>query len=209
MENSNDPLAQALIGEMLQEAPLGKRKNTQLFENNTLAQNAEANGYYESGTKLFGDRPPNLAIKTERPEHRIIVYLKARGLNNQEIADRTGYGYQWICQIVRQPWFRQRFVEECQAAGLDQVKQFLEGEVIPSLEVLRDIRDNDEAKDASRVVAANSLLDRFLGKPVARVETESVSSGLDDARATVDELEKQVANLRAQNGLAENNPPQS
>jgi hypothetical protein len=208
MQNSND-LAQALIGETLRPAAPERKRNTQLYQNNTLSGNSEATDYYESDNKLFGDRPPNLAIKTERPEHRIIVYLKARGMNNTEIAERTGYGYQWICQIVRQPWFRQRFVEECQSAGLDQVKQFLEGEVIPSLEVLRDIRDDTEAKEASRVVAANSLLDRFLGKPVARVETESVSSGLDDARATVDELEKQVASLRAQNGLAGDQPPQS
>ena len=208
MEN-RDPLAEALMNETLVNVPVEKKRNTQVYANNTLAQNELATGYYQQENALFGDKVPNLAIKTERPEHRIIVYLKARGMNNQEIAERTGYGYQWICQIVRQPWFRKRFVDECQSAGLDQVKQFLEGEVIPSLEVLRDIRDDTEAKEASRVVAANSLLDRFLGKPVARVETESVSSGLDDARATVDELEKQVANLRVQNGLAEENRPLS
>lgn len=203
-----DPLAQALMDELVAVEP-PKRVNTQLFENNTLAKNAVTEEYYNSDNRLFNDKKPNLAIKSERMEHRMIVYLKARGLNNKEIAEKMGYGLQWVNQITRQPWFRQRFVEECQSAGVDAIKTFLEGEVLPSLECLRTIRDNEDAKDASRVVAANSLLDRFLGKPIARVETESVSKGLDDARATVDDLERQVASLRAQNGFAEDQPPQS
>lgn len=180
-----------------------KKVNTQLFENNTLGQSREGTDYYESDKALFGDRPPNLAIKHERPEHRLIVYLKASGMTNQEIATKTGYGYQWICQLVRQPWFRQRFIEECEASGRDAIHSFLEGEMIPSLETLVEIRDNERAKDASRVAASNSLLDRFLGKPTQKVETESTSKGLDDARKSVDELEAQVAELRKQNGLCE------
>jgi hypothetical protein len=179
-------------------ADIRPKINKQLFANAGVETE-----YYESGNSLFGDRPPNLGIKTERPEHRLIVYLKASGMTNKEIADKTGYGYQWVCQIVRQPWFRQRFIEECEASGRDSIKSFLEGEVIPSLETLVEIRDNIEAKEASRVAASNSLLDRFLGKPMQKVETESTSKGLDDARKTVDELEAQVSELRKQNGLGE------
>jgi hypothetical protein len=180
-----------------------KKVNPQLFENNSLSQSTEGTDYYKSENGLFGDRPPNLAIKHERPEHRLIVYLKATGMTNQEIATKTGYGYQWICQLVRQPWFRENFIRECEASGRDAISSFLEGEMIPSLETLVEIRDNVYAKEASRVAASNSLLDRFLGKPTQKVETESTSKGLDDARKTVDELEAQVNELRKQNGLAE------
>ena len=204
---SDEPL-HPLVEELLTQAEPLRKQNTQLYPQNTLSKTS-ANDYYQSENRLFGDKPPNLAIKNERPEHRMIVYLKAQGLTNKEIADKTGYGYQWVCQITRQPWFRERFIAECEDAGKDAVQAFLKAEVLPSLETLAEIRDNPKAKEAARVTASNSILDRFLGKPIAKVEHEDTSKGLDDARATVEELERQVTALRQQNGIAESSPPQS
>ena len=191
-----------LVEELLRAttAPVIPKINTQVYGNNTLSSSG-AEDYYKSENRLFGDKEPNLAIKCERPEHRLIVYLKARGMSNTEIAKQTGYGYQWVCQIVRQPWFRARFVQECTDAGQDVIKTFLTSEAMPSLETLAEIRDDEEQKGATRVTAANSILDRFLGKPIQHVETEKVSDSLDKAREDVEALERQVRALAAQNGM--------
>jgi hypothetical protein len=183
--------------------------NKQMFDQNELRNAPVSREMYEEGKGLYNDKPPNFAIESERPEHRMLVYLKAQGLTNQECADRLDYSYNWVCQIVRQPWFRTKFIEETELAGRDAVDTFLKAEVMPSLETLVAIRDSEGAKAATRITAANSLLDRFLGKPTVRVETESTAKGLDDARATCEDLERQVQALRAQNGLAESSPPLS
>ena len=208
---SNSVPDSKLVEELLTnagETGLAVRVNKQDIRTNLKAQELQKE-YEESPDALFGDKRPNLVIKSERPEHRMIVYLKAQGMTNQEIANKTGYGYQWVCQIVRQPWFRAKFVEECKEVGRDAVETFLKAEVLPSLETLRNIRDNEAGKAADRRAAADSLLDRFLGKPTQRVEKEETSKGLDAARETVEDLERQLVSLRQQNGLADSLPPQS
>jgi hypothetical protein len=173
--------------------------NKQMFDQNEMR--GQTQEFYSGEKGLKGDVPPNFAIEKERPEHRLMLYLKAQGKTNQEIAKMMGYSYGWVCQVVRQPWFRKAFIETCEVAGLDSVTQFLEGEVMTSLETLVELRDSGE-KEQTRLTAANSLLDRFLGKPTVKVETENVSKNLDDATKEVETLEQEVANLRLMNGLA-------
>jgi hypothetical protein len=217
MEEKMHPLAAAYLesaGSLPQmvtevQKPRTMANNKQMFDQNELRNADVSKGMYEQNKGLYNDRPPNFAIETERPEHRMLVYLKAQGLTNQECAERMSYSYGWVCQIVRQPWFRERFIAECELAGRDAVETFLQAEVMPSLQTLSSIRDDKNAKEATRVAAANSLLDRFLGKPTQRVETENASKGLDDARATVEDLERQVKSLRAQNGIHEDSQPLS
>jgi len=171
----------------------GPKYNKQLFGNTTTAGKEE---YEVSALRLHNDKDPNLGIATERPEHRLIVYLKARGMSNQEIAQKTGYSYHWVCQIVRQPWFRERFVEETAAAGRDAVEDFLKGEVMECIETMVAIRDSSE-KDAVRLAAANCILDRALGKPMQHTKTEVLTGNL-DAHKEMDQLETELRNLRAQ-----------
>ena len=169
--------------------------NKQLFENNPLAHDPIVREYMEGGNALAGDMAPNLAIKHERPEHRLILYFKAQGKSNKEIAQLTGYGYQWVCQIVRQPWFRKAFVDMCEELNRDDVEQFLKGTTLDSLQVLQEIRDDPEAKDASRVAAANALLDRALGKPTQHIKTERIGSA-DNAQAEMSEVDRELAAVR-------------
>ena len=64
---------------------------------------------------------------------------------------------------------------------------------MPSLEVLRSIRDNPNEKGATRVSAVNSILDRGLGKPVAYVESKTtlnIHTAADAADQVQSELEK-------------------
>lgn len=157
-----------------------------------LGQNLE-----DSGRNLAGKSSPNIQIASEKPEHRIMVYLKAQGYTNREIAQATGYTEAWISQITRQGWFKERLTAEIREAGLDPVKAFLSAEALPSLEVLTAIRDNENAPAASRITAANSVLDRVFGKPTQHIETESTVN-VRNAKASADALEEELKSIDEQ-----------
>jgi hypothetical protein len=147
----------------------------QLMENNELRDHPVSDAAATDPLRLFSsdENPANFAIIHEKPEHRLIVYLKARGLSNKEVSEKTGYTQAWVSQICRQPWFRLRLVQELREAGLDKVAKLLESSAIDSIFTIINIRDDETAPKAVRRACADSLLDRWLGKPTVHVEHDS------------------------------------
>lgn len=171
--------------------------NPQLYENNPVSTDPITQEYLNSDIKFAGDRPPNLAIQSENIQHRIIMYLRAQGQNSTEIAKATGYSYHWVCQVCRQPWFKKRLLETLAENGGDAVAKFVQGEVLPSLVALTEIRDDPESKDATRVAACNAILDRALGKPTQHVKTERVPTA-DDLTTEMSQIERELAEIQRQ-----------
>ncbi len=156
-----------------------KPTNRQVFANSVLhddpiveAARTDPDRLFASGDGSYLHDEPNLAIIREKPEHRMIVYLKAQGHSNKEVADRTGYTQAWISQLTRQPWFRLRLVHELKEAGVDAIESVLKSSALDSVFTLIDLRDDASAPKAVRSACANSLLDRFRGKPVQTVQHE-------------------------------------
>lgn len=168
--------------------------NPQLYENSPLFGSQKEQDYLSNPNRLFADRPPNLRILHEKPEHRVILFLKAQGLSNTEIAQRTGFQVAWIGQVLRQPWARQRLVEELQSAGVDAIQATVKAAALDSVWRLIDERDNKDAKPSERIAAANSLLDRYLGKPVAHIESKSDVVHHD--AGSVEEIDRRLAELQ-------------
>lgn len=154
---------------------------------------AVAEAYYGSTDALHGDRVPDTTIQTERPIHRMMIYLHAMGASIRDIAKQTGYSYASVSQILRQPWARQRLIQILNECGRDQVKHFLSNEIAPSLEVLREVRDDVSTAPNVRVIAADKILDRALGKATVHVESNStmLTGKIPDEVARID------ADLRA------------
>ncbi len=153
--------------------------NRQLFANSVLhedpvveAERNDPDRLFSSDDKEHIHDAPNLAIIHEKPVHRLIVYLKAQGHSNKEVADRTGLSQPWVSQITRQPWFRLRLVQELKEAGVDAIESVLKSSALDSVFTLIDLRDDQTAPKAVRSACANSLLDRFRGKPVQTVQHE-------------------------------------
>lgn len=148
--------------------------STQLMENNDLASHPVTEAAETDPDRLFESETnrANFAIVNEKAEHRIIVYLKAQGLSNKEVAEKTGYTQPWVSQISRQPWFRLRLVQELKEAGVDAVQTVLKAAALDSVFTLIDIRDDPTAPKAVRSQNADRLLDRFLGKPTQKIEGE-------------------------------------
>lgn len=119
----------------------------------------------EADGALYGYNPPNFAIAEEKPEHRMVVILKLQGRSLRDIAQITGISYNWVAQIVRQPWAAKYMTEEIQRMGRDSLHELLATSALDSVHTLIDMRDNPKAKPAERITAANSILNRFLGNP--------------------------------------------
>lgn len=166
----------------------------QLMENNDLRDHPVSEAAANDPLRLFSseDNPANFAIIHEKPEHRLIVYLKARGLSNKEVAEKTGYTQAWVSQICRQPWFRIRLVQELREAGMDKVAKLLEASAVDSIFTLLEIRDDPTAPKAARRACADSLLDRWLGKPTVHVEHDNPRMPSSPELAAVDSELQQI-----------------
>lgn len=157
---------------------------------------ALAAAYFENPDALAGDSIGEVTIQKERPIHRMMIWMHAQGGKISDIATHTGYSPQMVRTILRQPWARQRLLQILKETGLDAVKHFLTHEVAPSLEVLREIRDGEiPGKASDRAGAANSILDRALGKATVHIES---SGTIKNVPADLQRLEADIAATRQQ-----------
>lgn len=149
--------------------------NRQLYENSQFPGSDVELALLESEDRFHNTKLPNLAIIHEKPEHRIIVYLKAEGHTNREIAAKMGYSEAHVSQITRQIWFQRRLIQELKTTGRDNLNSFLKVQAEESLMTLVHLRDHAKSEQV-RVASAVNLLDRFLGKPVQRSEVKLETS---------------------------------
>jgi transcriptional regulator with XRE-family HTH domain len=171
--------------------------NKQGYRNSELSGSQCEADYKESEDALFNSKDPNLVIRHEKPEHRIVIFLKAQGKSNREIAARTGMTEAWVSQILRQPWARARLLTEIREAGRDGVNELLKGAVADSILKVIEIRDTAE-KESDQLSAAKDILDRFLGKPTQRVESHNTN--LNITPKDMSELDREIADIEAEIG---------
>jgi len=166
--------------------------NRQLYENSGLKELFEGTPSAGGGSApLFNAREPNLAILHEKGEHRLLLWLKAKGASNREIARESGYTEPWLSQLFRQPWAQAQLVEMLREAGADEVGAIIKGAAADSVFTLIELRDDSDMPGAVRKGAADSLLDRYLGKPHQSVEVRSEAKAIE----SVDDLNKELAEL--------------
>jgi predicted XRE-type DNA-binding protein len=178
---------------------LNKAVNKQLYRHSPMLGSPVEMEYAESEEKLHGSQRPNFVVLHEKPEHRIALHLKARGYSNKEVAELMGYTQPWMSQIMRQPWAREYLTKLIAAAGKDAIQDLLKVEMANSVLALVEVRDDALSPAASRVSAANSLLDRFFGKPKVSVETTNTNVNTDaslaELNARYEALKQQEAQL--------------
>lgn len=138
----------------------------------------EKKAYDQDTDKLFNTRedvPSSFATsyRHEKPEHRIMAYLKAQGFSNKEISVRTGYGYASVCQILQLPWTKEVVREEIIKNGRNLCKEMLESSSVDNVQTLLQIRDNPNSRDVDKINAVKELFDRTWGKanqPITHIQ---------------------------------------
>lgn len=143
--------------------------------------------FYTEGDK--GVRA-SAVVKGEAAWHRMALYDKARGLSNREVAAKYKVSTSMVILLTHQPWFREQMEAVIEEEGRESLRSVLEGEGLNSIYTLIDVRDNEEAKGSERVAAANSLLDRLMGKAPQTVQ--HVDGGRSEAAKTQDRLEREL-----------------
>lgn len=120
---------------------------------------------------LFENRAAYVALKGEKPEHRLMLWYRLQGHNVKETAHLTGYTPQHVSAVCKQPWFIKAFCALSAEIGKDAVQTFLEGEVLPALARTVELARTADS-DAVKLAANRDILDRFCGKPVAKSEVK-------------------------------------
>lgn len=153
----------------------------------------------------------NMPIK-ENTNHRVVAMLWAQGGTAKTVFsdlggefDKAGdpipgtglYSLDYIRQLRRLPWFQELILEIIDNKGGDAVANRLQLEVASSIETLVQIRDNEDASASARLNAANSLLDRYLGKPIQAVKVEAPVT-VDSYEGERQRLEQELLRLEEQ-----------
>ncbi len=172
--------------------------NQSFYENSKLAGSTVEQEYKENPDALFNSKDPNWSILHESPRHRIIIFLKAQALSNRDIARRLDLTEAWVSNILRQPWARQRLVEEIREAGQDAVQGLLASAAEDSVLKIISVRDS-ATEPAVQLRAADSLLDRYLGKAVQRSEVKAevthMAEDIDAVNREIEENERELKRL--------------
>lgn len=183
--------------------PPAPKTNRQLYENSPLKalfdESVERGEIkVDPAQRFFNSKDPNLAIIHEKPEHRLVIFMKAKGSSNRDIAAASGYTEQWVSQILRQPWARTRLAEEIRVAGQDQIQTVLASAAIDSVHTLIELRDDKNTPASVRRASCVDLLDRYLGKPKQQVEVShdpTSSKDLAELDREAEQLEKEINRL--------------
>jgi hypothetical protein len=152
-------------------------------------------------------------LQKENTRHRVLVYLFAQGGTVRNVFEQLGgewdanrnapisgtgeYSYQQLLNIRKQGWFQNVLLAVITENGSPLVEAKLKLEQMASLETLIEIRDNKEEKGATRAVCANSILDRYLGKPTQVVKAEAPAS-VASHETSANELRERLRRLEAE-----------
>jgi len=149
------------------------------------------------GGDLHNVKPPTFTIQSEKAEHRLLIALKLQGYSNREIARTSGYTEAWLSQFFRQDWVRQRLAETIEASGLQALEKLIESTAVDSIYTLVDLRDDETTPPAVRRQAADSLLDRYLGKPTQKVVTNNLNVNVDAIDDEIERIESELCHYQA------------
>ena len=96
--------------------------------------------------------------------------LALAGYSGKEIAVMLGRCNKSVQDALRQPHARARMIAEAKKDVVEEMRAFLDSEVMPTLRVIKDIRDNPNTKPEAALTASNMLLDRRFGRPTQPIE---------------------------------------
>jgi len=160
---------------------------------------------------------PEHRIQQEKTDHRFLVYLFAQGKGVKDVFLAMGgkwddikgrpcntkehggkYSYGHLTQIRRQPWFQKQVIEIMASEGMDVVAATFANEFENSVATIIEVRDDANEKGNTRLAAASTLLDRFLGKPTQHIKKEVTTKSIGEMAADREQLEKDILTVEAE-----------
>lgn len=142
---------------------------------------------------------PMAANIREQPVHRVMCLMALAGVSNKDIAVETGYSPITVASVLKQPWAKTFMAEEAKRVAGDGLERFLKGASLESARLLVELRDDPAVSPKTRADICNSILDRALGKPTVRVESESHITH-EQASLEASRIDDELKSLREQLG---------
>jgi hypothetical protein len=153
-----------------------------------------------SSSRFHGLRPPKFELLQEFPWHRQAAYFFATGcMNIKQVADACDVTEPTIRNLLRQPWFQDRVTKLMAENGGRDIMALLKAEQFNSLVVMVTLRDSDKTPPPVRAGICRDILDRTLGKPIQRIETDDKTFS-DDPVAEARQLKEELARSREREG---------
>jgi len=150
----------------------------------------------EAEEVLCNTPKPKPNLKMEGPAHRRMLALSLQGLNNNEIARLLECDKYTVTNVLRQPYAQAHIVKETRRTIHEELMEFLDAELMPSLHTIKAIRDDTSVKASDRIAASKELADRRLGRPTQPFAQKDKSP----VEMTSEELEAEVKELLKANG---------
>ena len=114
-------------------------------------------------------RKARIGLIEEKPWHRQAAFMVLSGMNHKEISVRLSKSLASVSIALQQPWVKELLAQESARTGRSEIDEFLNKEVGPSLEKLRELRDDSNiSADVQRKAAVEILNRSFLGLPTQR-----------------------------------------
>lgn len=146
--------------------------------------------------RLHGTRPPNYVLTEERPWHRVAAYLFATGaVSIRDVARACDVTEPTVRNLLRQVWFQERVTTLMAENGGKDIMALFKAEQFNSLITLIELRDNNKTPAPVRANICQDILNRTLGKPIQRIETEAKLTS-DDPVAEAHRLKDELARSR-------------
>ena len=137
---------------------------------------------------FWNDLDPAVKLGKEKPIHRRCVELSLQGFTNNEVAAQMGLTHAHVSQVLRQPYSRLYMQEAVKRTVKDEMTEFLDAELMPSLALLKAVRDDPTQAARDRILAAKELADRRLGRATQPITIDKPVTQLSKA-----ELDQEVA----------------
>lgn len=124
-----------------------------------------------------------------------MAFMVAKGASYKDIAMATGYHYQQVSHIIRQPWMQELVAAMMEKLGVDPVRTMLESAGTDNVMKLIELRDDPNSPKVVQLGATRELFDRAFGKATQHVITERrVSRG--DPKDELETLMEEVKEMQ-------------
>jgi len=170
------------------------------IESNRERSDAKLTGQNDTSAEdealaFYGQRDPQIQIQSEKPHHRVMLYLAAEGNTATEIAEKTGFTTVTVNNLLKQPWAAKRIAQILEESGRTKVELVLTGAALGAVKRLITEMDSTSGTAATRINAADKVLDRCWGKPNQPI-THKEGKSLDDMSDS--EIAAELARIKGQ-----------
>jgi hypothetical protein len=173
----------------------GKQDYSHAIENLKGAVGQRPAGEPAPQKTLYNKGSSQFTILREKPVHATMAAMAANGYDSIEIGKHLGYSAKYVRDILNQPFAQDRMIGIAEKNSREEIKAFLEAEIMPSLNIIKSIAHNVAVAPAVRGNMANLLVERFLGKAVQPIDPNAkpVSEMKDeDLKADVESILQQT-----------------